>query len=91
MLLARQHRVHDDRALQTDLEFDRGSLGQVPFPELLAAHYDTGPRLGVVGLVSDHQLHRFAELAEAQISGAGAVRKKNGAGQTRNPGEAPEL
>ena len=67
VLLAREQVVDDDRALQADLEIDRRALRQVFLVELLAAHDHARPRLGVVGLVADHELDRLADLAEVDV------------------------
>ena len=64
VLLLAGHRVHDHRALQPDLELGGRALRQVLLPEALAVVDHPGPRLGVVRLVADDQIHRFAFLAE---------------------------
>ena len=68
VLLAGQHVVDDDRALQADLKLDGRTLGQIFFVELLAAHHHAGPGLGVVRLIADHQLDRLAGLAVVDVS-----------------------
>ena len=77
VLLAGQHRVDDDGALQADLELDVRALRQVLLLELLAAHDDAGPRLGVVGLIADDELDRLARFAELD----GCVRHRHHQGR----------
>ena len=63
VLLAGEQVVHDDRALQANLEFDLGPFRQIFLVELLAAHDDAGPGLRVVRLIADDELDRCSRLA----------------------------
>ena len=60
---AGQHSVHDDCALQSDLKINLRTRREVFLVELFAAHDHAGPRLGVVGLIADHEIDRAALLA----------------------------
>jgi hypothetical protein len=63
LLLACQHRVDEDRALQADVELDRRSGRQILLPQRPPVEHDARPRLRIVGLIPHDQMNRLARLA----------------------------
>ncbi len=87
VLLACDHPVHDDRALQTNLESDGRTLRQIFFVKLLVAHDQAGPRFGVVGLIADDEIDRSAWLAVVLLVRSVGGRRHETCGDTRDGGE----
>ena len=86
VLLACEHRVHDHGPLESNRELDGRSLRQVLLVQLLATHHDAGPRLRVVRLIADDQVHRRSRLSELEIAGDGDRRSADN--QPERSGEA---